>query len=204
MCRRALSALALCIALGGVSTACGGAASDPDDANSDPSGTPPSATTTSAAVPTELAFGEAETVAWEPASDLSGELSIQIDGVRAGSFAEFEGLAAPGISEDNQPYYVDVVITNEGDAELGGLDVPLYLVDSGQTLSPPSKFADPFEPCQSGPLPSSFGAGDTAEMCLVFFSSAGATFESITFQPTSDAAAIAWRGDVTRPAPRPD
>lgn len=197
--RMTLAWVALAVGLTGALSACGSDDASPD-ATPDSS---PSASQTPTAAPTELSFGDAETVTWAPINDLSTELSLQVDTVREGRASDFEGLAAPGITEDNQPYYVDVVVGNEGDAEIGGLDVPLYLVDSSQTLSPPSKFADPFEPCPSGPLPSSFGAGDKAEMCLVFFSSVGATFQSITFQPDAEAAAVAWTGDVVIPADKP-
>lgn len=154
-------------------------------------------TPTEAAAPTQLAFGDAESVAWEPTTDLVGELSISVNEVREGDFADFAGLGASGITEDNQPFYVDAVIANEGDADLGGLDVPLYLQDSNGTLSPPWGFAEPFEPCDSGPLPSPFGAGEEAEMCLVFFGSPGATFESVIFQPSVDTPAVTWTGDLT-------
>ena len=127
---------------------------------------------------------------WAPTADLAGELSISVDRVREGDFADFDGLVGSGITADNQPFYVDAVIANEGDADFGGLDVPLYLQDSNGTLSPPWGFAEPFEPCDSGPLPAPFGAGEEAELCLVFFGSPGATFESVTFQPTLDTAAV--------------
>ena len=190
MTRGALAALALTVGLSGALSACG---LDESKSESSPKS---GAEQDSEATATELSFGEAETVTWEPAGDLSGELSIQVDTVRKGRFADFEGLVASGITEANQPYYVDVVIANEGDAEVGGLEVPLYLVDSKQTLTPPSKFADPFKPCSSGPLPASFGAGDKTRMCLVFFGSPSATFQSITYQPDVEAVGVAWTGKV--------
>lgn len=193
----ASAALVLSAALAGALAACGPDAEAPDP------GPTPTASQTSAAAPTELSFGEAQTVTWGPTDDRSTELSLQVVTVSEGRAADFEGLAAAGISKDNQPYYVNVVIGNDGEADIGGLDVPLYLVDSSQTLTPPSKFADAFEPCPSGPLPSPFGAGAEAQMCLVFFSSIGATFQSITFQPDVDAAAVAWTGDVAVPAQKP-
>ena len=194
MLRSSVVTLALTVALSGALSACASDEQDPDAAAT------PSASETPSTAPAELAFGDTESVTWEPTNALSSELAIQVERVREGRFADFEGLVAPGITEANQPYYVDVVIANEGDAEIGGLDVPLYLVDSQQTLTPPSKFAAPFEPCPSGPLPTSFGAGEEAEMCLVFFSSPSATFQSITFQPDVEATAVSWTGDVDVPA----
>lgn len=167
------------------------------DSEPEPVATPTvSDTPTETAEPTDLAFGRAQTVAWTPTPDLAGELSISVDSVREGDFADFDGLVGSGISRDNQPFYVDAELANEGEEDLGGLDVPLYLVDSNGTLSPPWGFAEPFRPCSSGPLPESFEAGDDARMCLVFFGSPGATFESITFQPTLETPAVRWSGEV--------
>lgn len=195
MVRSAVLTLVLACALAGCSSA--------DPAAQEPPA--PDAPTTEPATiqsPTQLSFGEAESVTWEPTADLSGALSLRIDEVRAGDFKDFAGLVGPGITADNAPFYVDAVIANEGDADLGGLDVPLYLADSHGTLSPPWGFATPFEPCDSGPLPEQFAAGEEVEMCLVFLGSPGATFEAITFQPTLDAAAVTWVGEVTEPVVR--
>ena len=167
---------------------------DPDEATS--ATTAPTTTPTAQPTPTELSFGDAETVAWAPTAALAGELSITVERVREGDFDDFAGLAGSGITEANSPFYVDVSVANTGDVDLGGRDVPLYLADSGAVLSPPWSFAAPFKPCASGPLPEAFVGGDEAEVCLVFFASPDATIESITFQPTLEAAAVTWTGEV--------
>lgn len=190
MLRSPVLTLVLACALAGCSTADTGT---PTPAAPDASTAQPTAEPTT----TQLSFGDAESVTWEPTGDLVGELSISVDRVREGDFADFAGLVGPGITADNQPFYVDAVIGNEGDADFGGLDVPLYLQDSNGILSPPWGFAEPFEPCDSGPLPEMFGAGAEAELCLVFLGSPGASFESVTFQPTLDTAAVTWTGDLT-------
>ncbi|WP_310529015.1 hypothetical protein [Nocardioides sp.] len=176
-------------------SACGSDTTEPD-ATASPTA---SETATEQAAPTQLSFGDAESVTWQPTADVSGELTLQVDRVRAGDFADFDGLAGSGITQDNQPFYVDALIVNQSDLDLGGLDVPLYLQDSNGTLSPPWGFARPFKPCDSGPLPVPFAAGDRADLCLVFFGSPGAGFESVTFQPTLDAAAVTWTGEVAEP-----
>lgn len=190
MVRSAVLTLVLACALAGCSTAEPGtpAPAAPDASTSEPTVEP---------TPTRLSFGDAESVTWEPTGDLVGELSISVDKVREGDFADFDGLVGAGITADNQPFYVDAVIANEGDADLGGLDVPLYLQDSNGILSPPWGFAEPFQPCDSGPLPEPFGSGEEAELCLVFLGSPGAAFESVTFQPTLDTPAVTWTGDLT-------
>ena len=181
MMRSAVLSVVLACAL----VACGEPQVDPPAATDTPTAEP-----TSESAPTEVGFGYAQSVAWAPASDVAGTLTISVEKVRSGDFGDFVGLAGSGITKANQPFYVDVSIANEGDVDLGGLDVPLYLEDSRGTLSPPWGFAAPFEPCASGPLPDAFAPGDEAEVCLVFFASPAATFESITFQPTTETAAV--------------
>jgi len=189
MVRSAVLTLVVACALAGCSAA------GPETPTPAPSADPASEPT-SEPDPTQLSFGDAESVTWEPSGDLAGQLSISIDRVREADFADFEGLVGSGLTRDNQPFYVDAVIANESGADLGGLHVPLYLQDSNGILSPPWGFAEPFEPCDSGPLPEPFGTGEEAELCLVFLGSPGATFESVTFQPTLDAAAVTWTGDL--------
>lgn len=189
MMRGAVLTLVLACAL----SACATNAEDPES----------TATPTPTVSPTEhlaltvLDFGTAQTVAWAPTTDLASALSITVEEAREGDFADFAGLEGSGITEANQPFYVDVLIANEGDTDLGGLDVPLYLEDSRGTLSPPWGFVTPFKPCDSGPLPAPFGAGEEIETCLVFFGSPDATFESVTFQPSAESPAVTWTGDLT-------
>ena len=190
-----LRATVLTLVLACALTACSGSE---EPVGSDAVATPTASDTpTPGAAATELSFGDSASVSWAPRADLVGELSIRVDRVREGDFADFEGLAGSGIDKDNQPYYVDAVILNEGDTDFGGLDVPLYLADSSRTLSPPWGFATPFEPCDSGPLPTPFAGGDKSSMCLVFFAAPGAGLESITFQPTLESAPVTWTGDLT-------
>lgn len=197
MFRTAWVALALTVGLGGALTACSADGTEPDATSASTTSESPAAAT-----PTELSFGDSESVTWAPTEALSADLSIRVEGVREGDFADFEGLDGAGITEDNQPFYVDAVIANEGPADLGGLDAPLYLLDSDGTLSPPWRFAERFRPCDSGPLPEPFGAGDEAEMCLVFLASPGAAFESVTFQPSVEDPSLRWTGELTEPAER--
>lgn len=175
-------------------TACGSADSGPEPTAS-PSSSPRVSETPGAAA--EVGFGYAQSVAWTPASDAAGELTISVEKVREGEFSDFAGLDGSGITGDNQAFYVDVSIANEGDVDLGGRDVPLYLEDSRGTLSPPWGFATPFKPCASGPLPDPFAPADEVELCLVFFGSPDATFSSVTFQPTTETTAVKWTGEVT-------
>ena len=145
-----------------------------------------------------LELGDLATVVWRPAAEVEGVLDLRVDSVRQADTRDFDGLVAPGAVEGARPYYVDVTVTNAGETDLGGVDVPLYLLDTSDTLGPPWGFEEPFAPCRSRPLPAAFAPGRTARKCLVFFARAGSTYDAMAFQPTPDQAAITWTGEATR------
>lgn len=189
--------------------ATGGCSSDADpapDAGAGPTTAAPTGAVPEAAdAPTtapgsELDLGETATVAWRPAPDLEGVLELGVEQVREADPSDFDGLVASGAVAGAQPYYVEVTVANAGDTDLGGLDVPLYLLDSSESLGPPWAFAEPFRPCRSRPLPGSFAPGDTTTKCLVFFARADATYDAMAFQPTPDHEAITWTGAATEAA----
>jgi hypothetical protein len=144
-----------------------------------------------------LDLGDEATVLWRPTPDLEGVLELRVDEVREGRPRDFAGLVASGSVEGAQPYYVDVRLTNAGESDLGGFDVPLYLRDTSDSLGPPWGFEEPFAPCRSRPLPRSFPPGETAATCLVFFARTGAAYDAMAFQPAPEQEAITWTGDVT-------
>lgn len=144
-----------------------------------------------------LDVGDTATVAWRPAPDVEGALELGVEAVREADPADFDGLVAAGTVEGAQPYYVDVTVANAGDTDLGGFDVPLYLLDTSDTLGPPWAFAEPFRPCRSRPLPTSFEPGDSTAKCVVFFARAGASYDAMVFQPTPDQEAVSWTGEAT-------
>ncbi|WP_107772484.1 YajG family lipoprotein [Nocardioides sediminis] len=163
---------------------------------------PPSAGATDAgttAPGTELALGDTATVAWRPAADVDALLELRVEEVTEARTRDFAGLVAAGATDGARPYYVDVTVTNAGDADLGGLAVPLYLRDTSDALGPPWGFAEPFEPCRSQPLPERFARGDTTTRCLVFLARAGAAYDAMVFWPTPDREAITWTGEATEP-----
>lgn len=190
VCTGVLVALGACSADDGTSgdATPGGGASSPaaDRSASDVATTEPGAV---------LDLGDEATVEWRPSADLEGLLDLRVDAVREASMADFEGLVASGTVASARPYYVDVTVANVGDTDLGGLDVPLYLLDTSDTLGPPWGFEETFGPCPSGPLPRAFAPGDSTRTCLVFFARAGSTYDAMAFQPVPDVEAITWTGE---------
>jgi hypothetical protein len=182
-------------------TACGGG----DDADERPA---PEPVPTSAEDPggltatdpgTGLEHGDAATLVWKPTTDLTGALDLTVEGVQERRASVFDGWLAGDSMQGARPYFVSVALTNVGETDLAGQAVPLYLRDDRGRLGAPWTVGGDFTPCQSGPLPEPFGAGASAEMCLVYLAPDAARIEDMVFEPTEGYDPITWTGDVTGP-----
>jgi hypothetical protein len=171
-----------------------------------PSAAPVSTTATDGTDPgTELGFGDSALLAWQPTQDLAGELELSVDAVAEQRQSVFDGWARDEAMAAARPYFVTVTLTNVGDTDLGGQDVPLYLRDTDGTLGAPWTLGGDFTACQSGPLPVPFEAGAEAEMCLVYLVPDGGRVRDLVFEPTEGYDPITWSGDVEEPVrPRKD
>ena len=173
----------------------------------DPAPTPAPEGTSTAAVDaastepgTDLDFGEPATVVWQPATSTTRTIEVSVDAVAEQSQSVFDGWVRDEAMAAARPYFVTVSVTNAGEDDLGGLDVPLYLRDDTGSLGAPWTLGGDFTPCQSGPLPYPFEPGAQAEMCLVYLAPDGARIKDMVFEPTEGYDPITWTGDVTRPA----
>lgn len=146
-----------------------------------------------------LAYGDQATVAWQLPGGGVGVVDLRVDRVRAARRKEFRGWLGGQALEQARPYYVDVRVTNVGESDLGGHDVPLYLRDQNGTLGPPWAFDGTFEACPSGPLPASFAPEQRLRTCLVFLAPQRAEIEAMVFMRDADFEAITWTGEVTPP-----
>jgi hypothetical protein len=201
--------LLLTVALGAVLAA--SACSSPEPAaETEPSTPPATVATTDGTEPgtdpgTELGFGDSALLAWQPTQDLAGELELSVDAVAEQRQSVFDGWARDEAMAAARPYFVTVALTNVGDTDLGGQDVPLYLRDTDGTLGAPWTLGGDFTACQSGPLPVPFEAGAEAEMCLVYLVPDGGRVRDLVFEPTEGYDPITWSGDVEEPVrPRKD
>lgn len=198
---RAAGLLALVLALG----ACGAdedepAATPPETANT---GTPSSPAGVPVTDPgTELAFGEAATVAWQPTASLTGVLEITVEQVAEQRPAVLEGWLRDDVMKSSRPYFVTVSVANAGSDDLGEQQVPVYLRDDEGRLDAPWTVGASFEPCQSGPLPESFAAGDRTRKCLLYLVPDQGEVEDLVFQPSQSFEPIAWTGEVSTPGTR--
>lgn len=148
----------------------------------------------------ELALGDEAVVAYEPRQDLLGVLAITVDRIDRTTFKKsFAGWKLDAATKAMTPYFVQASVTNTGDTDLGGRPVPLYVVDSADTLVESSTFKGTFEPCPSKAFPKVFGAGKSMTTCLVYLAPEGTTLEAVSFRPTQEFVPISWTGKITAP-----
>jgi len=148
----------------------------------------------------ELVVGESAVIAWQPRQDLVGVLDVDVTQLVKTSFVEsFEGWDVKAEQKkDLTPYFVHVTAANRGDTNLSGRLVPLYAVDSTDTLVEPTKFTDEFKPCPTGNLPEGFAGGDSVDVCLVYLIAAGQELTGVTFRPNQEFEPITWTGEIER------
>ena len=211
--RPAPVAAAILLALG-VLSGCGGGG-DGNDSDDEGDGAPSSSSETTAAdesylpVPdgveltepgADLAVGEPALIAWQPRQDLVGVLDIAVTRLEKTSFAEsFEGWDVKAEQKQKvTPYFVHLTAANRGDTNLSQRLVPLYAVDSKDTLIEPTKFTEEFKPCPGGTLPKGFSTNDTTDLCMVYLVGNGLKLTGVTFRPDENFDPITWTGPIER------
>lgn len=214
------AALATTLAAGVLLAGCSGASDSTDSADpgsssstasASPTGSP--GTASASATPylpvpdgveltaqgSELEVGDEAVVAYEPRQDRVGVLGIRVDRLERTTFKQsFRGWQLDKATRRTNPYFVRATVTNEGQTDLGGRPVPLYIVDGENTLVEASSFASRFEPCPSTPLPKKFAAGDRTKVCLVFLSPDRGELTAVSFRPTQEFNPITWTGELEK------
>ena len=146
----------------------------------------------------ELDLGETATVAWEPRAGVVGALDITIDRIEQATLKDFSGWTLDKATRQSTPYFVRGKVENTGDIDLGGLPVPVYIVDGTNTLIQASSFASRFKPCPSGPLPAKFPPGKERNVCLVYLAPNQGQLEAVSFRPTQEFDPITWTGKIVQ------
>ncbi len=200
--------LAACLVL----SSCAGDADDGVDRGVSPTPTPtPTAASPSVTPPpgvtltepgTELEFGETATVEYSPSQSVGSVLSLEVKDATRGRLSDLKGfdLDTPYKRQANY-YFVNVVVENLGDTDLGGRDVPLNGVNDKNTLLPPVVFQSAFPRCPSERLPKKFGTGERFKTCLVFLSPDKGALTAVSYRPVETAEPITWTGEVQLPEP---
>jgi len=195
---RRLAAVVLAVGLASSLTACGGSkASDTPSA----SGTPlPSVAVPDGVTITKpgstLAFGAAASVAYQPNQSRSSVLQLTVQKVVRARLADFAQYVLDDRTKASTPYYVYVEVSNVGEGEVGGTDVPLWAVSQDNTLIHSSGFTNTFKPCPSPALPKAFAAGAKLDTCLVYLIPDHGTLGAVSFRPLQSVAGIEWKGTI--------
>ncbi len=150
-----------------------------------------------------LKFGESAQVAYEPNPQRSTVLQLTVVGVAKGSITDFTGYVLDDRTKASTPYYVRVAVKNVGDGDVGQTPIPLWAVDTTNTLIQASSFTNSFAKCPSLPLPTTFAPNATLSTCLVYLVPSGGSLTAVSYRPLQAFAPIVWTGTVTPPAPTP-
>lgn len=145
---------------------------------------------------TELEFGEKATVAYEPNPRRGSVLELTVRSVVRGRLRDLAMYTLDDRTMASLPYYVRVSVKNVGKGDLGKTPIPLWAVDSTNTLIQASSFTNRFERCPSQPLPAGFAPNDAVNACLVYLVPRKNKFVGVSYRPLQAFAPIEWSGDV--------
>jgi hypothetical protein len=152
----------------------------------------------------KLSFGDPATVIFEPAEGRGTVLQLTVTSVEQGSLDDFKGfILDDSYKQKASYYYATVTVKNVGEGDVGGVGVPLWGVNSANTLLPAVNFTTGFKPCSSKPLPRSFPKDATLSTCLVYLSPDKGTLEAVSYRPSQEFDPVTWTGDITAPSPTP-
>lgn len=150
-----------------------------------------------------LKFGDAAQVAYEPNPQRSTVLQLTVTGATKGSINDFTGYVLDDRTKASTPYYVQVAVKNVGDGDVGQTPIPLWAVDTTNTLIQASSFTNSFAKCPSLPLPTTFAPNAVLSTCLVYLVPNGGGLTAVSYRPLQAFAPIVWTGTVSTPAATP-
>lgn len=151
---------------------------------------------------TRLALGAAATVIFETSRHRGSVLRLTVRAVRRGRLADFTGFILDSSYKRKAAYYyAQVSVRNVGSGDVGGVAVPLWGVNTSNTLLPAVNFTTRFAPCPSKSLPARFAAGASMNTCLVYLSPNGGALRSVSYRPNQQFDPIIWAGAIGKPKP---
>jgi hypothetical protein len=141
----------------------------------------------------ELPLGEPASAVFQAGRNRVSTIEVRVIRVVKGSMErDFTNFGLTAKQLEQEPYYVDVKLTNTGPNPLGGAASPMWALDSGNTYFPATTLVGHLPACQGGPLPKPFGTGDSVSTCLVFLARAGTTVEEIQLRPYEGFEPVVW------------
>ncbi|MFL6025097.1 MAG: hypothetical protein ACJ72O_17275 [Marmoricola sp.] len=202
--RRPALLLSALVVAGLVLSGCGGSSATPQAKETET----PKNTQTDVPVPsgvtltaygTELKFGESATVAYAPNDQRKSVLQLTVLSASKGSIADLSSYSLEDRTKASTPYYVRVSVKNVGTGDVGRTPIPLFMVDSRDTLISASSFTNTFAKCPSVPLPTTFGPNAAMSTCLVYLAPEHGTMTGVSFRAVQENAPILWKGTVKVP-----
>jgi hypothetical protein len=148
-----------------------------------------------------LQFGQPAVVAYQPNPQRKSVLQLSVDRVRQARISDFAGYQLSAETKKSKPYYVDVTAKNVGTGDLSRTGIPLYAVDSTNSLNQQTSFNNTFAKCPSQPLPQGFTAGKQVKTCLVFVMRPGQSLVKVSYRPLQAFPPITWEGTIAPPTP---
>jgi hypothetical protein len=148
-----------------------------------------------------LQFGQPAVVAYQPNPQRSSVLQLTVDEVRQARITDFAGYQLSAETKKSKPYYVVVTARNLGTGDLSRTGIPLYAVDSTNSLNQQTSFNNTFTKCPSQPLPQGFTAGKSVKTCLVYVMRPGQSLVKVSYRPLQAFPPITWEGTITPPTP---
>jgi hypothetical protein len=150
----------------------------------------------------QLTVGDHAVVAYKPRQDVVGALDIVVTALERTTIkAEFSAWQLTDAQKNSNPYFVRATVKNVGDTDLGGREVPLYIVNDQNVLVESTPFASSFEACPSTPLPAKFAPGAEADVCLVYLAPDHGDLVAVSFRPEETFNPITWTGDIVKYEP---
>ena len=150
---------------------------------------------------TQLSVGNPAVVAYHPRQKQVGALEIDVTQLQKSTMKDFSAWQLTSQQRRSTPYYVHARVKNVGTSNLGGMPVPLYVVNDQNVLLESTPFASSFEPCPSTPFPKPFKPGAAAKVCLVYLAPKHGKLEAVSFRPDESFNPITWSGKVEKYQP---
>jgi hypothetical protein len=145
---------------------------------------------------TALNFGQMATVAFEANAKRSSVLEMRVNSVQRGRISDLAAYQLDPAAKKAKLYYTRVTVKNVGTGDLSRADIPLYALDSGNSLVKPTGFFTAFKKCPSTPLPVGFTAGKSVNTCLVYLMPPGKSLVGMSFRPLQTFEPITWKGTI--------
>jgi len=175
-----------------------GCSSEEPSAESEASPSPEASETVSAApspatpTTTERAVGEPATITLTR-GQRRGEAAVAVTAVEKGTIKDLRDFVLDRRTRRSTPYYARLRVRNLSDTNLAGATVPLWGLDSTDTVLPPAEIRGTFGKCDGRPMPKKFTKGDRARTCLLFLAPRGARLEAVQFRPADQSVGpVSW------------